>query len=492
MQPTQPEPAAPAGPRSADTRPFIPAHLIERFDRQRAAYLQHPEPDRAERRDRLRALRRLLRDNREALVDAVNRDYGHRSPFETLYCEYFVALDSLRDAERQLRGWMRPQRRRVDWMAFPGAANRVIPQPLGVVGVIVPWNFPINLSFVPLAAILAAGNRAMVKMSENSRHLATLLMELAPRYLPEDVLCFMADGDGLGPAFSSLPFDHLLFTGSGATGRAVMANAARNLTPVTLELGGKSPAIVAPDYPLHTAAERILWVKLLNAGQICTTVDYVFLPEGSVDAFVGHCKRLYAQRFPDLNGPDMTSIIDERSYARLHRTLQDAREKGAVLINLAEGQQSDAARRKFPPHLVLDPTPDMLVSTREIFGPVLPIRTYSDRQQVVDYINAHDRPLAIYPFTHDRSLQDFYIRRVMSGGVSVNDPLLHVAQHDLPFGGVGPSGMGHYHGREGFETFSKLRPVFRQGPFSAVQWLFQPPYSRRAQQVLDLLIRLRG
>jgi coniferyl-aldehyde dehydrogenase len=270
-----------------------------------------------------------------------------------------------------------------------------------------------------------------------------------------------------------------------------MANAARNLTPVTLELGGKAPAIVAPDFPTKTAAERILWVKMFNAGQICTNVDYVFLPAGTEPEFATHCKRLFAERYPDINGPDYTSIIDDRSFVRLQATLEDARAKGATLINLAEGQDPDPKLRKFPPHLLINPTEDMVAMQREIFGPILPIRTYSDRQQVADYINAHDRPLAIYPFTNDAQTSDFYISRVMSGGVSVNEALLHVGQHDLPFGGVGASGMGHYHAREGFITFSKLRPVFHQGPVSAIQMMFQPPYAKRAMRLLKLLIKLK-
>ncbi len=470
----------------------MPAEFQRCFDAQRAAYLAAPEPSLAQRRADLDALARLLKDNREALVRAIHLDYGNRSEFETLFAEFFVALEAIKDVSRQLKKWMKSQRRHIDVMMFPGARNRVIPQPLGVVGVIVPWNFPLNLSFCPLAAILGAGNRAMVKMSENSQHLAELLVQISPRYLPVEKLQFFTDGGGRGPAFSSLPFDHLLFTGSGTTGRAVMANAARNLTPVTLELGGKAPAVVAPDFPIEKAAERILWVKMFNAGQICTNVDYVFVPEGSEQAFAAHCKRLFAKRFPDINANDYTAIIDQRSFDRLQATLDDARAKGATLINLAEGQTPDASQRKFAPHIVLNPTEDMLLSQREIFGPILPVRTYRTAQEVADYVNARDRPLALYPFTNDTALQQFYISHVMSGGVSVNEALLHVAQHDLPFGGVGPSGMGHYHGHEGFNTFSKLRPVFYQGPFSAVQAFFQPPYAGRVMKLMELLIKFKG
>ncbi|MFL6617567.1 MAG: coniferyl aldehyde dehydrogenase [Povalibacter sp.] len=459
------------------------------LDRQRAAYLAHPEPSYAERVADLKTLARMLKEHRERVIQAICADYGSRSEFETLFGEFFVALETIHDNIKNLRKWMRPQRRHIDRLLYPGASNRVIPQPLGIVGVIVPWNFPLNLSICPLAAIFAAGNRAMVKMSENSRRLAAVLIEISPRYFPEDKLRFFDDGGGRGPAFSSLPFDHLLFTGSGATGRAVMANAARNLTPVTLELGGKAPAIVGPDFPIETAAERIMWVKMFNAGQICTNVDYVFVPHGRSEEFAEHCKRLVAQRYPDLNGNDYTSIIDQRAFDRLQHTLADARAKGATIVNLAPEQTLNPSLRKFAPHIVLNPTPDMIVSQREIFGPILPVRTYIDKQEVADFINAHDRPLAIYPFTHDRSLQSFYISRVMSGGVSINEGLLHVGQHDLPFGGVGPSGMGHYHAREGFETFSKLRPVFRQGPFSGIQMLFQPPYAGRPLALLNMLIR---
>lgn len=466
--------------------------FTETLARQKAACLAHPEPDYASRCADLEALARLLKDNKTALVDAIQRDYGNRSSFETLFAEYFVALDDIRHTRKRLRQWMKPQKRHADFLTYPGGCNRVIPQPVGVVGVIVPWNFPLLLAISPLTALFAAGNRAMVKMSENSDHLARLLMELSPRYFPAEKLMFFEDGAGRGPAFSALPFDHLLFTGSGTTGRAVMANAAQNLTPVTLELGGKSPAIVAPDFPVKTATERILWVKMLNAGQICTNVDYLFLPEAYVEPFIDHARTLVARRYPDLNAPDYTSIIDDRAYQRLEMTLEDARSKGARIIELAPGQQPNKALRKFAPHLVLDVTDDMLIMQREIFGPLLPIKTYKDKQDVADYVNRHDRPLALYPFTNDKHLQAWYISHIMSGGVTVNDTLLHVGQHDLPFGGIGASGMGHYHGHEGFMTFSKLRPVFYQGPVSAVQMLFQPPYGAWAHRLLELLIRIKG
>ena len=313
----------------------IPAEFRTAFDAQRAAYLKAPERTHAERVADLKTLVRLVRDNQAAIVAAISADFGNRSEFETKFAEIFVVIDSAHDAAKRLARWMRPQRRPVDLMVFAGARNRLIPQPLGVVGVIVPWNYPLMLSFGPLISIFAAGNRAMVKMSENSRRLSELLIEVSPKYFPEDKLAFFDDGGGRGPAFSSLPFDHLIFTGSGKTGRAVMASAAQNLTPVTLELGGKSPAIVAPDFPIKTAAERILWAKTLNAGQTCLAVDYVFLPRAKETEFVDACKRLVAKRYPDINGPDFTAIIDQRAYDRLTAALEDARAKGATLVNLA-------------------------------------------------------------------------------------------------------------------------------------------------------------
>ncbi|MFC6635063.1 coniferyl aldehyde dehydrogenase [Microbulbifer taiwanensis] len=464
--------------------------LQELLERQRRAYLAAPVPDYRSRVQDLQALARMLRDHREALVQAISADYGNRSRQETLFSEIYPVLDGIKDTVKRLKKWMKPRRRHIDLTAFPTSSNRVIPQPLGVVGVIVPWNFPVNLSFAPLTSIFAAGNRAMVKMSNNSGRLAELLQRISGDYFPREKLAFVADSGGVGPVFSSLKFDHLIFTGSTATGRKVMRAAADNLTPVTLELGGKSPAIVAPDFSLDTAAERILFWKLMNAGQICTTVDYLFLPENRLDNFVDKARQLVQKRYPDLQGADYTSVIDDASYRRLWATLDDAREKGATVIDLSGGQGSrDDSLRKFPPHLLLDVSEDMEVMQREIFGPLLPIKTYKSKEAVVDYVNGRDRPLAIYPFTKDKVLRDFYIERIISGGVSVNNCVLHVGQHDIPFGGVGESGMGHYHGYEGFLTFSKLRPVFQQGPLDPLK-LLMPPYGKTAQRLMDLMLRM--
>ncbi len=466
----------------------IPSPLELALALQRQAYFAHPVPTFEERLADLRSLQRFMRDNKDALCEAINADYGHRSLHETLLSEIFPAIDGIDHVARHLRRWMKPQRRTVDLRNFLGARNRVIPQPLGVVGVIVPWNFPLNLSMIPLTYIFAAGNRAMVKMSENSRHLARLLIEKIPAYFPPEKLQFFDEVGGVGIAFSKLKFDHLLFTGSGQTGRAVMAAAAQNLVPVTLELGGKAPAILCDDFPLRLAAERILFVKYLNAGQICTAVDHLWMPKARIDDFVREAQQIVPMRYPSLDSPDYTSIIDQTAFDRLLTALDDARERGARIVQLLPGPASDAATRKIAPCLVLDAPPDSMVWQREIFGPILPIRGYQSLEEVVDAVNAGPRPLAIYPFSNDPRVVQMLLDRVMSGGVSVNDGLFHVGQHDLPFGGVGESGMGHYHGKEGFTTFSKMRPVFYQARFSTLKFMM-PPYGKFATRMLAFLTR---
>ncbi|MDJ0698496.1 MAG: coniferyl aldehyde dehydrogenase [Woeseiaceae bacterium] len=463
----------------------VSANLERCLELQRRSFLQNETESLAERRQHLLNLKRMVSENRDAIVEAISKDYGNRSRHETLFAEIITATDSIIDAIKHLRRWMKVQRRSVDQTMYPGGKARVIPQPLGVVGLIIPWNFPINLTISQLAAVFAAGNRAMVKMSENSIALSQLLIDVVPRYFDEDKLAFFEETGGVGIEFSKLPFDHLIFTGSGQTGRAVMAAAAANLTPVTLELGGKAPAVIAPDYPIEKAVERILFVKQFNAGQICTNVDYVFVHESQVDGFVEAAKAWAGVHCPDIASVDYTSLIDDRSFKRVAATLEDARDKGAEIVNL-HGQEPDAENRKFPLTLVLNTTEDMTIRQREIFGPLLPVVSYREPDEVIDYVNRNDRPLALYPFTKDKQLAARYIDRVMSGGVTVNDALFHVAQHDLPFGGVGPSGMGHYHGYEGFITFSKLRPVYYQPSFTATKYLM-PPYGDFADRVLNFL-----
>ncbi|RLA55929.1 MAG: coniferyl-aldehyde dehydrogenase [Gammaproteobacteria bacterium] len=465
--------------------------LRAQFDRQRACYLAAPVPDFKQRKEDLLNLKRMINENLEEIIAAINEDYGNRSRHETQFAEIITSTDGINDIVKHLKKWMKVQKRHVDISMFAGGKNRVIPQPLGVVGIIVPWNFPINLSFLPLASAFAAGNRAMVKMSENSIALTRLLKSISSRYLPEDKLMFFEESGGVGIEFSQIPFDLLVFTGSGQTGRSVMASAAKNLTPVVLELGGKAPAVIDPGYPLEKAVGRIMFVKQFNAGQICTNVDYVFVHESQREAFVQATKDYVAKHCPDINSVDYTAIIDDRSVARLAATVENARDKGATVINLSAAQEINYETRKFPLHLILDTSEDMTIRNRETFGPLLMVLTYREPAEVVDYVNARDRPLAFYPFTNDSKLCNMYIERIMSGGVTVNDALFHVAQHDMPFGGVGPSGMGHYHGYEGFETFSKLRPVHYQAGFSVVQFL-RPPYGKFATWVFNLLVKIKS
>jgi coniferyl-aldehyde dehydrogenase len=461
------------------------------FQKQRVAYLANPVPDYDQRKQDLLALKKMINENRDEIIEAINQDYGNRSRHESLFAEVIAVLDGINDAIKHLRKWMKPQKRHVDLSTYPGAKNRVIPQPLGVMGIIVPWNFPINLSFSPLTSAFAAGNRAMVKMSENSIALSRLLKKVSPNYFPEEKLAWFEETGGVGIEFSQIPFDLIMFTGSGQTGRAVMASAAKNLTPVVLELGGKCPAVIDPDYPLDKAVERIMFVKQFNAGQVCTNVDYVFVHESQKDELVEKARAYVTKHCPDINHKDYTSIIDDRSFDRLQETLDDARSKGATVINLSGDQPSNREARKIPLHLVLDTTDNMTIRNRETFGPIMMVLTYRKAEEVVSYVNAQDRPLAFYPFTKDSELASMYIDRIMSGGVTVNDALFHVAQHDLPFGGVGASGMGHYHGYEGFVTFSKLRPVFYQANFSVMKYL-GPPYGKLASLVYDFLVKSKS
>ena len=462
--------------------------LREALQRQRTAYHAHPVPTLEERRGDLQQLERFLQENRQAILDAISADFGYRSPHETLLLEVTPLLAGIRQCRQHVRRWMRPQRRHIDRLIFGLANNEVIPQPLGVVGVIVPWNFPLLLSMVPLSNIFAAGNRAMVKMSESSRHLAALFMERMPKYFPPEKLQFFDETGGVGIEFSKLPFDHLIFTGSGPTGRAVMAAAAQNLCPVTLELGGKAPAVVCDDFELEVAAERILFAKFTSAGQICTTVDYAFLPEGKLAAFVDLARGIISRSYGTLDSPDYSSIINRASYDRLVQALDEARARGAQVISLLPGAAFDEPRHRIAPHIVVGAPSDTALMSSEIFGPILPLVGYRELGEVIARVNAGPRPLALYPFSHNKERVSMLIERVMSGGVSVNDAVLHVGQDDLPFGGVGESGMGHYHGYEGFLTFSKLRPVFRQARWSSMK-LLKPPYGKLADRLLAFFTR---
>jgi coniferyl-aldehyde dehydrogenase len=464
--------------------------LNDSFNLQRQSFFDSPTETIQERKKHLNSLKNLLTENRDAIVEAICKDYGNRSKFETLFAEVVVVTDDIKITIKKLRKWMKVQRRHVDKTLYFGAKNRVIPQPIGVVGLIIPWNFPINLSFSGLSAVFAAGNRAMVKMSENSINLSRLLIELTPKYFKPEKLQFFEETGSVGIEFSKIPFDHLMFTGSGATGRKVMESASHNLTPVTLELGGKCPAIIDPQYPLEKAVERILFVKQFNAGQICTTVDYVYVHETQIESFVTEATKWVKQHIPDINSDDYTSIIDDRSFNRLEAVLKDAEAKGAKIVNLCS-QEANKEMRKFPVTLVLNATDEMQISSRETFGPILMVKSYKEPQQIINALNSKDRPLALYPFSKNKALLNLYIDRIMSGGVTVNDALFHVGQHDIPFGGIGASGMGHYHGYEGFLTFSKMRPVFYQANITSMKFL-HPPYGDFAKKVINFMAKLKS
>lgn len=459
---------------------------LEELDRlfaaQRAAYAANPMPAADQRQQWLKALRELLSDERQALIDAISADFSHRSADETLLAELMPSLHGIHYASRHLKGWMKSSRRKVG-MAFQPASAKVVYQPLGVIGIIVPWNYPLYLAIGPLVGALAAGNRVMLKLSESTPATGQLLKTLLGRIFPEDLVCVVLGEADVGVAFSRLRFDHLLFTGATSIGKQVMRAAAENLTPVTLELGGKSPAIVSRDVPLKDAAERIAFGKTLNAGQTCVAPDYVLVPQDRVGAFVEAYRQVVNSFYPTLaDNPDYTAIINERQLARLNGYVSDATSKGALLIPLFEQGQG----RRMPHSLLLNVTDEMTVMQDEIFGPLLPIVPYQDLDQAFAYINQRPRPLALYYFGYDKREQDRVLHETHSGGVCLNDTLLHVAQDDMPFGGIGPSGMGHYHGHEGFLTFSKAKGVLIKQRFNAAKLIY-PPYGKSIQKLIQKL-----
>ncbi|SCZ36743.1 MULTISPECIES: coniferyl aldehyde dehydrogenase [Pseudomonas] len=452
------------------------------FDAQRAAYAANPMPPAAQRQQWLKALRDLLSSERQALIDAISSDFSHRSADETLLAELMPSLHGIHYASQHISQWMKPSKRKVG-VAFQPASAKVVYQPLGVVGVIVPWNYPLFLAIGPLTGALAAGNRVMLKLSESTPATGLLLKELLARIFPEDLVCVVLGEADVGVAFSKMRFDHLLFTGSTSVGKHVMRAAAENLTPVTLELGGKSPAIVSRDVPLKDAAERIAFGKTLNAGQTCVAPDYVLVPEERIGGFVEAYRQAVRGFYPTLaDNPDYTAIINERQLARLNSYLSDATSKGALLIPLFDQGQG----RRMPHSLLLNVSDEMTVMQDEIFGPLLPIVPYQDLDQAFAYINQRPRPLALYYFGYDKHEQKRVLSETHSGGVCLNDTLLHVAQDDMPFGGIGPSGMGHYHGHEGFLTFSKAKGVLVKQRFNAAKLIY-PPYGKPIQKLIQKL-----
>ena len=450
---------------------------------QRAAFQKDPMPSAEQRKGHLRRLAAALKAARHRLAEAIDMDFNGRSRDETLLAEIFPSLEGIRYAQNRVSRWMRPERRHVG-MIFQPARARVLYQPLGVVGVISPWNYPVYLTLGPLTGALAAGNRVMIKASEYTPNTTQTLREMLAGVFADDHVSVVTGDADVAAAFSRLDFDHLLFTGATAVGRQVMRAAADNLTPVTLELGGKSPALVAPDYPIDTAAERIAFGKCFNAGQTCIAPDYLLCPENRLDAFVKALSAAVARLYPTMAAnPDYTAIVNQRQFNRLSGCLTDAREKGARLVQINPSAEAFSDTGKMPVWLVLEPTSEMTIMQEEIFGPILPVVSYRQLSEAVDYVNDRPRPLALYYFDENRKRTQRVLEQTRSGGVCINDTLAHVAQDDLPFGGIGQSGMGAYHGETGFLTFSKARPVFERGRLNSTR-LAWPPYGRRIHRWL--------
>ncbi len=460
------------------------------LERQRAAHLREGTPSAELRINRLNRCVRILIDNAEAIATALNEDFGNRPRESTGVTDVAGSIGPIKHARDHLKTWMKPERRAPTpaLLGLFGAKAEVRSQPKGVVGVISPWNFPVNLTFAPLAGILAAGNRAMIKPSEFTPATSELMKTMFASAFDEEEIAVFTGGPEVGQAFSGLAFDHLIFTGATSIGRHVMKAAAENLVPVTLELGGKSPVILSESADMASAADRIMAGKTLNAGQICLAPDYVLAPEPRMADFVAAAKASVTRMFPTIkDNPDYTAVIADRHYDRLRAYIDDARAKGAeiVEINPAGEDFSQQQHRKIPPTLILNPTDDMAVMQEEIFGPVLPVKGYSTMAEAVAYVNAHDRPLGLYYFGQDRAEQEKVLEGTTAGGVTVNDVVFHVAQENLPFGGVGPSGMGGYHGVDGFREFSHRKAVYQQikkdlGPMQ----MLRPPYGEGIRKYL--------
>jgi len=470
-----------------DSAPIPPTSPAEIFRAQRTSRDRAPGLTRRARQQALASLEALLRANTGALCAAVDRDFGGRSPAETRLLEIFPAIEAIRHARRHLASWMRPRRARTNIWFLPGR-SRVVMQPLGVVGIVVPWNYPVYLAVGPLVGALAAGNRAMVKMSEVAPATAGLLQRLVAERFSPDLLAVVTGGPEVAREFVALPFDHLLFTGSTAVGREVMRAAAANLTPVTLELGGKSPAIVGRGMAIGEAAGRILFGKCLNAGQTCVAPDYVLVPEERVEGFVAAARAAVERMYPRLRETaDYTSIVNAPHRERLASALAEAQARGASVVSLAPRGQDLEGTRKLAPTLVLGAPDDSRLMREEIFGPILPVVPYRTLDEAIGYVNARPRPLALYVFDHDGASVERVLAETVSGGACVNETLLQLGQDDLPFGGVGPSGMGEYHGRAGFDTFSKRKAVFYQSRLNGLK-LLRPPYGSRFEKLVRLLV----
>jgi coniferyl-aldehyde dehydrogenase len=482
----------------AATHPTAYVALRELFERQRAAF-RRGVPNYVQRIAALKSLEAALIDRQDEIVRATDEDFGGRARQETLALELAPLLDAIRHTRKHLARWMKPQSVSAGINFFPARA-RIIYQPLGVVGILGAWNYETLLSLGPLVDAIAAGNHAMVKPSELAPRTAEVLQKLIAAIFPSEYVTVVNGDAQVAAEFTSLPFDHLLFTGSTRVGKLVMKAASENLTPVTLELGGKCPAIVHREFSLRTAVERIMTGKLYNAGQTCLAPDYVFVHESQREEFVKLAGEVARTLYPDWSAnPDYTRIINSQHLERLNGYVRDAVMRGSKAIWLGSEQKAasvsseseprnTAAARLFLPVALLDANDSMQVMQEEIFGPILPVLTYCELDQALNYVNDHPRPLAVYYFDNDARRVQRVLMETTSGGVTVNDVIYHIAQNNLPFGGVGASGMGHYHGRDGFKTFSKKKGVFLQSRFSTLKFL-RPPYGPLADRIIRFLLR---
>ncbi|WP_295441961.1 coniferyl aldehyde dehydrogenase [Sphingorhabdus sp. EL138] len=459
------------------------------LEKQRAAFTAAmPEPM-SVRRDRMDRAIALLIDHAEDFAKAVSADFGHRSREQTLLTDIMPSVSAMKYAKKHFESWAKGEKRKPTFpLGLIGAKAEVVFQPKGVVGVVAPWNFPVGMVMVPMAGVLAAGNRAMIKPSEFTERVSALFEELVPKYFAEEEMAVFTGDAAVGMAFSKLAFDHMIFTGATSVGKHIMRAAADNLVPVTLELGGKSPTIIGRSADKKKAGERIALGKMMNAGQICLAPDYLLVPSDQEHDVIEAVKAGVTAQYPKLlHNDDYTSVVNGRNYERLQVYLDDAREKGAEIIEINPANEEFATSNgnKMPLTIVRNVTDDMKVMQEEIFGPILPVMTYSSMEEAIDYVNAHDRPLGLYYFGSDKAEEERVLTRTVSGGVTINDVVFHNAMEDLPFGGVGPSGMGNYHGADGFKTFSHMRAVYRQtGVDVAGMGGFKAPYGKATLKTL--------
>lgn len=472
---------------SADQAVSSQQTLQTTFQRLRQNWINHRPPF-EQRIDDLRRLRKLLHERLDDMAKAINADFGTRSVHETLLGEASVVFAEIDHTLHHLKRWMKPQRRKAGWKLWPAKAElRFVP--LGVVGIISPWNYPVNLALAPLVAAIAAGNHVFLKPSEHTPHTSEFLRKLIADVFPDDRATVILGDTGLSAEFSALPFDHLFFTGSTAVGRKIMKTAAENLTPVTLELGGKSPAIISENSNLKRAASSIATGKYFNAGQTCIAPDYVLIHQSKRDAFIALLREETQRRYSGATAEnDRTTIINDMQYARLSNLLHDAEGKSEAIIPLLDASATASHPRLMTPTVILEPAPTSAIMGEEIFGPLLPIISYRSLDEAIAYILGHERPLALYCFSDNTAEIDTVLSHVVAGGVCINDTLYHFACGDLPFGGVGHSGMGHYHGKDGFLTFSKAMPVLTKYTPASTD-MIKPPYTGLADRIVRFITR---